>query len=268
MRRRIQHKPIRYLKQEVVNEKEQIPAGAINIRDIVSVISSLGGLIVALLWIAGRYYTAAYFEAMNIPFSQINYSVWEYAGVAGPKLFYIVLAKSYLPLSVIASALGIVLLIMLTLQILLPQLRLFDATRTLRMSFTRLPRNIQNLIAVAVMLYLVYFLMQATIEFSDSGLREGQQTVLRRSYAVEVYSTIGIPLGLVQTPSRSEDGLYHYPDLWLLTHNNGKYYLFREIDPKSCKPEQVFVVPDVESIYVVVKERTPVRPACTAEIRP
>jgi hypothetical protein len=268
MRRKIQRKPIRSLQREIVSDKQQVPAGTVNIRDVVGVISGLGGLIVALLWIAGRYYTAAYFEAMNIPFSQINYSVWEYAGVAGPKLFYIVLAKSYFPLLVIASALGIVLLLIFTLQKLLPQLRLLDAIQSLRLSLTQLPRNIRNLIAVAIMLYLVYFLMQATIEFSDSGLREGQQTVLGRSYAVEVYSAVGIPLGMTETPSRDEDGLYYYPDLWLLTHNNGKSYLFREIDQGTCQPEQVFVVPDTESIYVVVSERTPVRPTCTVEIGP
>jgi hypothetical protein len=268
MRRRIQRKPIRSLQREVVNKKEQVPISAINIREVVGVISSLGGLVGALLWIAGRYYTAAYFEAMNIPFSQINYSVWEYAGVAGPKLFYIVLAKSYFPLSILATALGIVLLITFTLQRLLPQLRLLDAMRALPLALARLPRNIRNLIVIALILYLVYFLMQATIEFSDSGLQEGKQTVLTRSYAVEVYSTTGIPLGMTQTPRRNEDGLYHYPDLWLLTHNNGKYYLFREIDRETCRPEQVFVVPDTEAIYVVVEQRTPVRPTCTAEIRP
>jgi hypothetical protein len=268
MRRRIQRKPIRSLQREIVNDKEQVSARAINIRDIVGVISSLSGLIVAMLWIAGRYYTAAYFEAMNIPFSQINYSVWEYAGVAGPKLFYIALEKSYLPLSIVASSLAIVLFIIFTLQRLLPQLCLLDAMRALPLALARLPGNIRNLIVVVVMLYLVYFLIQATIEFSDSGLQQGQQDVLQESYAVEVYSRDAIPLGTAEPSAAEQDGVNHYAGLWLLTHNNGKYYLFREVDPGSCKPKQVFVVPDTESIYVVVKERTPVHPACTVEIGP
>lgn len=60
--------------------REQVPAKTLRFQDIVSIFSSLSGLIVGMLWIAGRYYMAAYFEAMNIPFSQINYSIWEYVG--------------------------------------------------------------------------------------------------------------------------------------------------------------------------------------------
>jgi hypothetical protein len=44
--------------------------------------------------------------------------------------------------------------------------------------------------------------------------------------------------------------------------NNGKYYLFRDIDPVTCKPEQVFIISDNSDIYLNVRPITPVEAPC------
>ncbi len=36
------------------------------------------GILIALVWLVGRYYAGGYFQAMHIPFFQLTFSVWDY----------------------------------------------------------------------------------------------------------------------------------------------------------------------------------------------
>jgi hypothetical protein len=128
------------------------------------------------------------------------------------------------------------------------------------------PQGLAESISHNVDLVHWYFLMQTTIEFSETGFQAGKQTTLTQSYRVEVYSRDTIPLGASQISVREQTVFNHYRGLRLLTHNNGKYYLFREVDEATCRPKQVFVIPDTEDIYVIVKNITPVRTPCTPAI--
>src|SRR5206468_1387533 len=48
------------------------------VRDAINIIGGSAALIIALLWYLGRRYSIGYFSALNIPYSQITLSLWEY----------------------------------------------------------------------------------------------------------------------------------------------------------------------------------------------
>ena len=54
-------------------------------------------MIVAILWLGGRFYMAGYFGAMNIPAFQINFSVWEYAEAAWSRVIIYFLRQIFIP---------------------------------------------------------------------------------------------------------------------------------------------------------------------------
>jgi len=37
------------------------------------------------------------------------------------------------------------------------------------------------------------------------------------------------------------------------TYNNGKYYLFKELDLVACKPKEVFIVSDSNNVSIDMK---------------
>lgn len=76
MRRRIQRKPIKQIREKGLNE--QSVTKGLNIQQGKTIFEGTTGLIVAVLWLVGRYYAPGYFRAMYIPSFQINLSVWEY----------------------------------------------------------------------------------------------------------------------------------------------------------------------------------------------
>jgi len=82
------------------------------------------------------------------------------------------------------------------------------------------------------------------------------QYFLMNSRTVTVYSREMLPLGITPTANtlNQQPSLFEYKDLFLLTHNNGKYYLFRELDIATCKPKQIFIVADNDLISVNIGE--------------
>ena len=87
MRKKVQRKSIRHLPES--SDRGQTDAKGLNIRDAITILGGTTGLVVAVLWIAGRSYSAGYFSAMNIPSFQINFSIWEYAEASWQRLYFI-----------------------------------------------------------------------------------------------------------------------------------------------------------------------------------
>jgi len=261
MQRRIQRKPVRSIREKV--EQEQQPAKGFNLQGAIAVLSALTGIVVAVLWLAGRFYAAGYFSAMNIPNFQVNFSVWEYAEVSWLRLLsYFAITLYPIAKVLVVGPLAVVVVVFI-LQKLFPKLRLFDAARNLDNGFRRLQPITTYLSAFVVTVILLTLLIHAFFDVYQVGEMEGKKALFSGRYAVQVYSKDYLPLGSSKMTSGVPSSAMQYDGLRLLTFNNGKYYLFREVDPATCKPSQVFVVTDSPDITVVLSAAEPIDTPCT-----
>jgi hypothetical protein len=260
MTRRIQRKPKRYL-SESTSKVTTKPKG-INIQEAISILGGITGMIVAILWLAGRFYIAGYFSAMNIPAFQINFSVWEYAEAAWSRVILYFLINIFVPL-ILASSIALASLVaILTLQRIFPRLKLVGLLDGITLQAQKLPRRFKSVLAFVLIMYVIYILLDLSTNLNLSGQEQGRATVLTRSYAVEVFSKDYLPLGSPEVMSNTTPILMHYRGLRLLTFNNGKYYLFRDVDPVTCRPSQVFIISDNPDVHLTVNPIEPVEAPC------
>jgi hypothetical protein len=261
MPRKIQRKPIRKRPKELVDSHSS--AQGFNIQGTIAILGGITGIIVAILWVAGRFYTIGYFGAMNIPAFQINFSVWEYAELSWLKLI-IYFLKRIFPIAVLLTVVPLIILILVfLLQKLFPKLKLIEAINKLFLGIKRLWSGISYLLALAIIVLFSYILLQAFIDINKTGQIEGKDVVFSSSYAVQIFSKDYLPLGSPKAVSNLTTSLKEYDGLRLLRFNNGKYYLFRDIDPYTCKPSQVFVITDSPDIILVLSTIAPIDIPCT-----
>ena len=226
-------------------------------REFIGLIGAGTGIFVALLYLAGRSFASGYFSAMNIPSYQVNFSLWEYGEVA------------WLPMIVYPTAIlgldGLIWGVVLTILDLwiLPLFRRFIGWVKSKIKFAswQLPEISRDakrwfaLVPLAVVILLSISFIGITLQsVSRYGASLGQTDVLENAPQVELVSPrpmtlddgriIGSQVGNQQTQD------YEYKGYHLLTFNGGKYYLFKDIDPISCKPRQVFVINDDKSMQV------------------
>ncbi len=214
-------------------------------RELIGLITGGTGVFVALLYLAGRSFASGYFAAMNIPDYQVRFSLWEYGVVAWlPLLLY--------PIGIIViSGLfwGIVAALWdrlkQKLMLKLPLLQFPEISREARRWFV--------IAGFAFIAFLLILMIIFTLQFvTQSGEVSGQTMVLKRAAQVEVISAIPLALdddNLASIQSSGRD-YYIYKDLHLLTFNDEKYYLFRTIDPATCKPLKVYVINAEQNIQV------------------
>lgn len=260
MRKRIQRKPKRFFSERT--SKAPTTARVVNIQEAVSILGGITGTIVGILWLAGRFYMAGYFSAMNIPVFQINFSVWEYAEAAWSRVILYFLINIFVPL-ILASSIALASLVaILALQRLFPKLKLVALLEGITLRAQNLPERFKSVIAFVLIMYFIYILLDLSTNLNSSGQDQGRATVLTRSYAVEVYSKDYLPLGPLQVMPNTTPALLHYSGLRLLTFNNGKYYLFRDVDPITCRPLQVFIISDNPDVHLTVSPIAPVDAPC------
>jgi hypothetical protein len=260
MTRRIQRKPKRYLSERT--SKAPTTAKGISIQESISILGGMTGIIVAILWLAGRFYMAGYFSAMNIPAFQINFSVWEYTEAAWSRVILYFLINIFVP-SILASSVALASIVaILALQQIFPRLKLVELLDGVTVQAQNLPRRFKSILAFVLIIYLIYILLDLSTNLNASGQEQGRVTVLTRSYAVEVFSKEYLPLGAPAIMSNTTPTLMHYRGLRLLTFNNGKYYLFRDVDPITCRPAQVFIISDNPDVHLTVSPIEPVEAPC------
>ena len=260
MRRKMQHRPRHYVPQRMLNEKPAVRS--LNIQEAVTVLGGLTGIVVAILWIAGRFYAIGYFNAMNIPSSQINFSVWEYAELSWLRLIFYFLKRISPFLLLVATVPITILFSTYLLQRLFPRLKFVAAVKNTITRMEGLQVTITWLLTVSLVIYFSYLLLGTLIDIRQSGLQDGKKIVFSNSYAVQVYSKDYLPLGSPKISSDSSPALLEYSGLRLLTFNNGKYYLFRDIDSNTCRPSHVFIVTDSPDILIVLSAVDPVVTPC------
>jgi hypothetical protein len=78
--------------------------------------------------------------------------------------------------------------------------------------------------------------------------------VLNRSPVLELVSSSPMALdnAIIVTSQVADQQIqyYDYKGFHLLTFNEGRYYFFKDIDPITCKPSQVYVIDADRSIQV------------------
>lgn len=222
-----------------------------SLSEIIGLVSTGTGIFAALFYLAGRSFASGYFEAMNIPHYMVTFTVWEYGEVAWLPLFlypivtmliggiiwgiiYTVRDWLFTPLWEKLSA-----WIKKKIQLRLPRWQLPAISNQARRAF------IVGLNATAVFMVALFAIL--TLQFvRDFGVFNGKSTVLEKAQMVEIVSANPLTLEdfeIVGFQSGQGSSQYFvYSDYRLLTINGGKYYLFREIDPVTCKPLKVYVV--------------------------
>lgn len=238
------------------NKQEQVSSkGAFeSLREVIGLVSAGAGIFAALLYLAGRSYAAGYFEAMNIPSYQVSFSMWEYGEVAWlPLLLYpigMIVVTGFLMgiLSRIFDFLSPLIqrfIVWLKTKVKLPILNFPESSRETKFWFSVAKRATFVLLLIGLVVFTLNFVR-------GFGQFNGRLHIIELSAPVEVISAISLPLdenNLSPTLSSGQD-FFVYKDIYLLTMNEGKYFLFKEIDKKTCKPIKVYVVEGNQSLQV------------------
>lgn len=246
---------------------------AISLRDMIALLSAGAGVLTALIYLSGRYYAGGYFGAMNIPSYQVSFSLWEYGEVVWlPVSLYIF---TMMIVSGVLWGIGYAIWDGLVTPVARkltgwvqdvawgqqPGRRLPGIGPRAEMAFSIAGLGL-GLLCFAV---IVFLSLQLMLEFGKSL---GTRAVLQTSPRAELVSAVPLPMEKVRIITNSIAGVgevnsfYAYSDLHLLTYNNGKYYLFRDIDPTTCRPEQVFVINADQDIQINLSAAEPLDEAC------
>lgn len=255
-------------KELVISEKNEKSRPIQSLREWVGLVSAGAGIFVALLYLAGRSFASGYFAAMNIPSYQVSFTLWEYGEVAWiPLLLYPVgmIAATAL-LSGIASSImdwlsplfvRLVSWLKSKIKIKLPSIQLPKSSHQTRFWFLIAWSSIFVLLLMA----LVIFTLQFVREF---GKLNGQTNILENSAQVELVSVVPMALddNYHANAQPGKQDFYSIKDLYLLTVNNDTYYLFKEIDPDTCKPVKVYVVESRDTLQVNILPAVSLKDQC------
>jgi hypothetical protein len=255
----IRHRKIHVIvenQDSLSNKKDSKKPAIESLREFIGLISAGASIFAALLYLAGRSYAAGYFEAMNIPSYQVSFSMWEYGEVAWlPLLLYpvgMIVITGFLMGGInrifdFLSPLIQRFIVWLKAKIMvrLPALNLPESSRETKFWFSIAKRAFFFLLLVS----LVVFTLQFVYGF---GQINGRLHITELSAPVEISSSTPLPLdanNLSPITSSGQD-FFIYKDLYLLTMNEGKYFLFKEIDQETCKPIKVYVIEGNKTLQV------------------
>jgi hypothetical protein len=230
-------------------QNESKPRPLESLREMVGLISAGAGIFAALLYLAGRSFASGYFAAMNIPHYQVSFSMWEYGEVAWRSmLFYptLIIGVSALSWMILHGSWDLITYwLKKTFEVKLPN--------WLNPSFSKRTKQWFALVLFSVLVMsLIWFADQILQIVENVGKESGKIVVLERTARVELVSLIPMALdddNLAPVKSSGQD-YFTYKGLHLLTVNNGKYYLFKGIDPATCRPVKVYVVEDRENLQI------------------
>lgn len=225
-----------------------------SLREVIGLISAGAGIFAALLYLAGRSFASGYFEAMNIQGYQVNFSLWEYGEVAWrPMLLYpsgMMTVTGFLWGVIYAVRDWISPFLSRQLERFWNWLKSFRKNKPSTWRLPEISRQAKSMFAFAwfaFFIFLLILIVTFTLQFVQQwGAFNGQLAVLERATKVELVSAVPMTLSdaSVETAQvgQGENQYYVYKGFRLLTINGGKYYLFKEIDPATCKPLQVYVI--------------------------
>jgi hypothetical protein len=240
----------------VLPQKENKTRPLESLREVVGLVSAGAGIFAALLYLAGRSYASGYFEAMNIPSYQVSFSMWEYGEVAWlPLLLYPIgmivftgllmgiLSRIFDFLSPMIQRFSVWL--KAKIKIRLPSLNLPESSRETKFWFSIAKRAFSFLLLVG----LAVFTLQFVYGF---GQINGRLYIEQSAKPIEIISTVPLPLDdntLLPVLSSGQE-YYVDKDLHLLTINENRYFVFKDVDPSTKKPLKVYVIEGNQSLQI------------------
>jgi len=230
-------------------------------KDFIVTFGAMSGILAGVLWMGGRFYAYGYFERMNIPIYFLSFSAGEYAetyitSITGNILSYIFAHTLAILVAVIIVL--VIALILWVVQKFYKNLKLLEAVEKIN--------NINHrFLAIS---FFILFLFSFIAAYNNGGV--AAYYAMTHARPTTVYSRDLLPLGVPSLVSTSDNKslLYEFTGLYLLTFNNGKYYLFRELDLTTCKPKQVYIVPDSASISINIQSESLAFPNCSVSPNP
>jgi len=246
------------LKRSKLNMKEkpsELPSGWSKIRDLVVTLGTASGILTGVLWLGGRFYAFGYFSRLNIPIYFLNFLFGEYAenyilyNLVGLVTFII---KNFyvFAISILASSI-------------LAFLYLWITRKRNKANVLNTVSRIENINNKFLTFVLVLVFLYSFINAYRGGDLNASY-VLDNRQSITVYSKDFLPLGMVSviTAPDQSSSLYEFTGLYLLTYNSGKYYFFKELDLTTCKPKDVYVISDTDSISVNISNITATSAIC------
>lgn len=215
------------------------------LKEVALLLSGTAGLFVAILWLAGRSYANGFFAAMNMP-SLVTSSVWEYAELA------------WIP-SLIGAAVLIGLIFITEL-----------SRRFLTWSiYFLLHMRIDKYLRIIWLFYIgvtFLWLYQLPGLMAKFGYDNGILAIQKGTPEIEIVTDRLQPLGtqpvVLSTANGESDPVYTYNGFRLIIYSNGKYYLYNDLDPATCRPKQVYVVSEDQCLQVNVLPISPLNSQC------
>lgn len=239
-----------FMKQPSSQTEYKRPLGFL--REFAGLATAGTGIFAALLYLAGRSFSSGYFGAMNIPNYQISFSIWEY-GEAGwlPMIFFpavIIIILSYFA----ALLFG---LRDYLLNPLLEKLSKNKKTGLFEILRPRLSKEIKFsvyfFLSALLIIAFIWFVNKSLVFVREIGSQLGQTYVIEKAPRIEISSITALPLASEYSPIQTSDlNYYIYDGYRLLTFNNNRYYLFKEINPSTCSPSKVFIINAEQNIQV------------------
>lgn len=238
-----------------------------SIKDSATILGGFAGLFAVIFWVSGRMYAAGFLSAMNIPSYHVKFSSWEYSEQGWIYIFGITF------LTLIAGGIYIFLLEII-LDLLESGLRRLSKrfskffkknrnkkTRSERwelpaFNISQLPLKIAGWGLNGALLFAgVMFILSLVYGI---GQYFGRQVILNEGYQVDIVTSelldIAPDAPIFKNSGQQEITGYRYEGFKLLTYSEGKYYLFKDLDPNTCRPTKVYILE--ESILTQVNLST------------
>lgn len=265
------------------------------------------GLLIALLWLVGRYYAVGYAQAMHIPFFQLTFTVWDHVvqgltptwiwTVVGVVLLggfsaYMVAMWSFyadivtwlwwqrLLLSLFAGGSGIGIGWWVDGRV--PQVSVWLTLLVLTGVIVALPLWLPTAHRIAPMIITILIFVSPLIAVPavisgigpkafQLGWQDAQRFMQKETMRVRLVSSEPTILDTQPSTTLSVNGkdIYTYEGFYLLAFNDGRYFLYKALT-SECTPAQVYVVQEahVQSVQYLPMSPLPCAPSSAAPVTP
>jgi hypothetical protein len=223
-------------------------------KEAVAIWGGLAGLLVAVMWILGRAYARGYFEdAMGIPLYHLKFSTWEY----GEPAWLILLVEGVV---ILLSGISLSFVV----DFVYSRIRMPEMIRQ-----SQLIQRLKKPLAVSIVFVVPLIL---TILFQESarkvGADMGYRVVTEKGIELDLVSNTPLQLGSSKTLSNTivseTDSLFSYQDYRLLTFNEGRYFVFQQVDYATCRPKHIYIIDEDQLVQVKMEPASALSPGCTS----
>jgi hypothetical protein len=232
------------------------------LKSITLIIGGNIAIFTSLLWLMGHEYSVGYFDAMNIPQYYVQFSLLEYGRESWTFLFIFL---------IIVIALSVLLFLSLKKILKFTIEAFYPLVTFIKRKFIRNKNNkftdddskeiknkkaftINFFISLFFALAIVLILNQGLIIIKSQGSQNGKDVVLQRSPEITLVSNTSFDLDKISKKPSDDSNVHVYGKYRLLSVNNGYYFVFNQIDKKTCKPKDVYILDEEKIIQTSLRE--------------